>query len=126
MAGKRSAKYVIMAFGVCATCWMVAWTTRCFMQQRHFVSNPHTVNICRQTRSAQKNAKALPELPLGVDDFATIREANCSYVDKTGFLPGLVAFPRQHFRVAQDASGRHCCKTPSVAYSWTMARREIR
>eukprot|EP00971_Amphidinium_carterae_P175704 3482593-Amphidinium_carterae.1 len=99
MAGKRSNKWVIVAFVVCATCWMVAWPTLCFMQQRHLVSNCRKIKICRQTKSAEQNAKALPELPLGVEDFDRFRtrKPSYAYVDKIECLVQLVADGRQHF-----------------------------
>eukprot|EP00971_Amphidinium_carterae_P058509 1157441-Amphidinium_carterae.1 len=69
------------------------------MQQRHFVSNRRKVNICRQAENTEQNAKALPELPLGVKDFDRLRTRKppYAYVDKTECLVQLVADGRQHF-----------------------------
>jgi hypothetical protein len=34
-------------------------------------------------------AAPLPRLPIGIQTFEKIRQANAVYVDKTGYLPGL-------------------------------------
>eukprot|EP00971_Amphidinium_carterae_P085437 1690328-Amphidinium_carterae.1 len=104
MTGKRSSKCVV-AFVVCTTCWMVAWPTRCFMPQRHFVSNPLRVRIIRQAESAEEGAtnaepqtegteqgsNQLLELPIGVDDFDQLQ----------------AALPRSPKAIREDIVARH-------------------